>query len=658
MDDIGKGLVLTMKNTQIELLAPAGRWEAMEKVAAAGADAVYLGGKRFNMRLLRPGFNFSDQELHDAMEYLHQQDKRLYITINNLYYDEEIDELSDYLLFLQELGVDALIIQDSAIIKLHQQLGLTVPLHASVQMGLGNSQGVKFFAQNGVSRVILSKNLSLQEIAQIHKETGIAIEYFAHGDLCISHTGQCVMSNIIASKSGNRGICIKPCRWSYTLEGVPDAGNETGYYLAHKDLCLHAHLQELIEAGVSSFKIEGRMREGEFLAFLVGTYRKALDLIIANQEKAQPDQKDVDRLQEKRIRNYTTANLFGRTRTNMVDLSGEREPFFLTTPRLLKRLPECSQARSPGEDYIDLDDINFANVPLELTVKVAHLDALKSLLDVGENRFILGYEYIRQYSAGWNKKQIARLLEQGINQNATIIIETPRIVCGNEISDIEKLLDWMKTKNLTQVLVNDYGSLRLALDKGFIVSGGPGLNLSNSAAVAFLINNGLERITASLELNFSRLQKMLQSVQPVEMLIHGPLCGMISDFCPAYDVAVGSEEVPCTNQCQAQDYALVDEHGQRYPITSDAYCRSYVYYPYHLGLFPYLPQLYAAGLRYLRLDGQYYGTEQLIQTVALYRKAINDLEAGNWQQQDNYLKLLQFHPRGLTAAPYFGNAEG
>ena len=125
-----------MEYSQIELLAPAGRWEAMEKVAAAGADAVYLGGKRFNMRLLRPGFNFSDQELRDAVDYLHQQDKRLYLTINNLYYDEEIEELSDYLLFLEELGVDALIIQDSAIIKLHQQLGLTVPLHASVQIGL------------------------------------------------------------------------------------------------------------------------------------------------------------------------------------------------------------------------------------------------------------------------------------------------------------------------------------------------------------------------------------------------------------------------------------------------------------------------------------------------------------------------------------------
>lgn len=642
-----------MNNSQIELLAPAGRWEAMEKVAAAGADAVYIGGKRFNMRLLRPGFNFSDQELGDAVGYLHQQDKRLYITINNLYYDEEIEELSEYLLFLQELGVDALIIQDSAIIKLYQQLGLTVPLHASVQMGLGNSQAVKFLAENGISRVILSKNLSLQEIAQIYKETGIEIEYFAHGDLCISHTGQCVMSSIIASKSGNRGICVKPCRWPYTLEGVPGAGNEPGYYLAHKDLCLYSHLQELIDAGVSSFKIEGRMREGEFLAFLVGTYRKALDRIIANPEEAQPDQKDVDRLQEKRVRNYTTANLFGRTRINMVDLSGEREPFFPTAPHLLERLQE----RSQGEDYTDFADIKPATAPIELTVKVAHLDALTSLMETGISRFILGYEYIRQHNAGWNKKQITKVLEQGINENATIIIETPRIVCGNEINNIEKLLDWMKAKNLTQVLVNDFGSMRLAQNKGFIVSGGPGLNLSNSAAAAFLINSGLRRITASLELNFSRLQKILQSGQPVEMLVHGPLCGMISDFCPAYDVTVGSEEVPCTNQCQGQDYALVDEHGQRYPITSDAYCRSYVYYPFHLGLFPYLPQLYAAGLRYLRLDGQYYEPEQLLPTVAIYRKAIDDLEAGHWHQKDNYLKLLQLHPQGLTAAPYFGNSE-
>lgn len=636
-----------MNNTQIELLAPAGRWEAMEKVAAAGADAVYLGGKRFNMRLLQPGFNFSDQELRDAVEYLHQQDKRLYLTINNLYYDEEIEELADYLLFLQELGVDALIIQDSAIIKLHQQLGLTVPLHASVQMGLGSTEAVKFFADNGVSRVILSKNLSLQEISQIYKETGIDIEYFAHGDLCISHTGQCMMSNIIASKSGNRGICIKPCRWQYTLEGVPDAGNEPGYYLAHKDLCLHSHLQALVAAGVSSFKIEGRMREGEFLAFLVGIYRKALDRIITNPEDTQPDPEDVKKLQEKRVRNFTTANLFGRTRLNTVDLSGEREPFFSTAPRFLDKLQD--------ENYTDFSEIKPVAGPVAITVKVAHLDALISLMNAGVNRFILGYEYIRQHGAGWNKKQIAKVLEQDIKQDTTIIVETPRIVCGDEISDIEKLLDWMRAQNLTEVLVNDFGSLRLALDKGFTVSGGPGLNLSNSITAAFLRDSGLKRITASLELNFNRLERILQSGQSVEMVVHGPLCGIISDFCPAHIVTGGLEEVNCSGYCQRKDYALVDKHGQRYPITSDARCRNYIYYPYHLCLFSYLPQLYAAGLRYLRLDGQYYEPEQLLPTVAIYRKAINNLEMGVWQQQDNYLKLLQLHPRGLTAAPYFGS---
>lgn len=638
---------MKMNSTQIELLAPAGRWEAMEKVADAGADAVYLGGKRFNMRLLQPGFNFSDQELHDAVEYLHQQDKRLYITINNLYYDEEIEELSDYLLFLQELGVDALIIQDSAIIKIHQQMGLTVPLHASVQMGLGSSQAVKFFADNGVSRVILSKNLSLKEISQIYKETGIDIEYFAHGDLCISHTGQCVMSNIIAAKSGNRGVCIKPCRWQYTLEGVSGAGDEPGYYLAHKDLCLYSHLQALIEAGVRSFKIEGRMREGEFLAFLVEIYRKALDRIIANPENAQPDPEDINKLQEKRVRNFTTANLFGRTRINIVDLGGEREPFFPTAPQPLERLQ--------ADDYSDFSGIKPVAVPVELTVKVAHPDALTSLINAGETRFILGYEYIRQHNAVWNKKQIARVLEQGINQDVTIIIETPRIVCGDEISEIEKLLDWMKASNLTQVLVNDFGSLRLALDKGFTVYGGQGLNLSNSVTAEFLGDSGLKRITASLELNFNRLQRILQSGQPIEMLVHGPLCGIISDFCPAHMVTGGSEEVNCSGYCQGKDYALVDKHGQRYPITSDAHCRSYIYYPYHLSLFSYLPQLYAAGLRYLRLDGQYYETEQLLQTTAIYREAIKDLETGVWQQQDNYLKLLQLYPQGLTSAPYFGS---
>jgi putative protease len=634
-----------MDQRPIELLAPAGKWEALEKVAAAGADAVYLGGKRFNMRLLRTGFNFSDREIQDAVTYLHQQNKRLYITINNLYYDNEIQEMSDYLLFLEELGVDALIIQDIAIIKLHQQLGLTVPLHASVQMGLGTAQALSFLADHGVSRVILSKNLSLQEIAQIHKENNMTIEYFAHGDLCISHTGQCVMSNLIAGESGNRGKCIKPCRWQYTLKGVTSAYNEPLYFLAHKDLCLYSHLQALLEAGVSSFKIEGRMREADYLAFLVGIYRNALDCILEDRADAKDSTGDVIKLEEKRVRDFSTGNLFGRSGLESIGLKGDREPFFPTRAHLLDRLQP--------EDYSESADNRVSNASgMEISVKVAGMEMLNALNDTGVNRFILGYEHIRQYQAGWNKKSIAKALDQAREKNLELVIETPRIVCGNEFIDIENLFAWMKSHGLTTVVVNDYGSLNLARNKGLRICGGPGLNLSNQVAVRFLKDNGLERITASLELDFTQLEAIRQSEPDIEVMVHGPLCGMVSDFCPAGAVS-GEMAGNCSIHCLQDGYALLDEYGQHYYICSDTRCRSYIYYPYDLCLFSYLPQIAAAGMKYLRLDGQYYEIPQLVKTVSIYRQGIDDLEAGQWQQKNNYLKLLQLYPRGLTAVPYF-----
>lgn len=634
-----------MDKKNIELLAPAGKWEALEKVAAAGADAVYLGGKRFNMRLLRPGFNFSDQELEDAVSYLHQQDKRLYITVNNMYYDEEIKGLADYLLFLEELGVDALIIQDSAILKLYQQLGLTLPLHASVQMGLGSAEALEFLAANGVSQVILSKNLSLQEISQIHETHPMTIEYFAHGDLCISHTGKCLLSSLITGESGNRGICIKPCRWQYTMDGIISDHNERAYYLAHKDLCLYSHLKALAEAGVSSFKIEGRMREGDYLAFLVGIYRKALDRVIENQEDNQAAQEDAQKLVEKRVRDFSTASLFGRTGLESIGLSGEREPFFLTSARSLDKL-------KPG-DYIEPGKIAAGDAKsVEISVKAANPEMFESLLDLGVNRVILGYEYIRQYRAGWNKAGIEKALEQTKDKAIGLVVETPRIVNTVEIEQIAKLLDWVKNRPRLEIMVNDYGSLGLALNKGLNVSAGPGLNICNSTAADFFRGKGLKRLTASMELDFSKLETILNSGSDIELMVHGPLYGLVTDFCPARAVA-GVEESNCQEACRAEDYALVDEYGQHYYIRSDAQCRNYIYYPYDLCLFSYLPILYSAGLRHLRIDGQYYNSEQVLATVSVYREAMDKIVQGNWQERDNYIKLLQLYPSGLTAVPYF-----
>lgn len=636
-----------MDKKRIELLAPAGKWEALEKVAAAGADAVYLGGKRFNMRLLRPDFNFSDRELQDAANYLHQQNKRLYITVNNIYYDEEIRGLADYLLFLEEIGVDALIIQDSAVLQLHRQLGLTLPLHASVQMGLSSAEALEFLAANGASQAILSKNLSLQEISQIHENNPMTIEFFAHGDLCISHAGKCLLSSLIAGESGNRGLCIKPCRWQYRLQGIPAASNEPRYYLAHKDLCLYPYLKVLVKAGVTSFKIEGRMREGDYLAFLVDIYRKALDRIIENREDSQAGQKDEEKLVVKRIRDFSTASLFGRTGLKSVGLSGEREPFFPTSARKLDRLGI--------DDYMEPDKIVAGDgEPAAISVKVADLEMLELLLHMGVDRIILGYEYIRQYRAGWNKAGIEQALERTEGQPVSLVVETPRVINVSEMGHIERLLDWIRERPRLEVMVNEYGSLGLALRKCLTVSAGPGLNVSNSTAADFFRSKGVKRLTASTELDYAKLKSILASGTDIELMVHGPLYGMVTDFCPAR-AATEEEQENCREECRAEAYALMDEHGQHYRIRSDAQCRNYMYYPYDLCLFSYLPWLYHAGLRYLRIDGQYYAPEQLTATVALYREAMDKMAQGIWQEGDNYIKLLHLYPGGLTAAPYFRN---
>jgi U32 family peptidase len=201
-----------MSFQELELLAPAGKMEVLQQVVAAGADAVYLGGKRFNMRALKNDFNFTDEEIRSAVEFTHQRGRKIYITINNLYDSSEMNDIVDYLLFLKETGVDALIVQDLGIVDLCSQMGLDMPLHASVQMGIANLEAVKVLETQGFTRVILSKNVSLNEIREISAGTGLGIEYFVHGDLCISHTGQCYMSSFVSGKSGNQGKCQKPCR--------------------------------------------------------------------------------------------------------------------------------------------------------------------------------------------------------------------------------------------------------------------------------------------------------------------------------------------------------------------------------------------------------------------------------------------------------------
>ncbi|HWP98037.1 MAG TPA: U32 family peptidase [Syntrophomonadaceae bacterium] len=633
-----------MPESFVELLAPAGKWEVLEAVVAAGADAVYLGGKGFNMRLLKPEYNFSDQELERAVQYMHQRRKKLYITVNNLYLPEELVGLKEYLLFLQEIGVDALIVQDLGLVRLHKELNLHVPLHASVQMGVANSAAARFFEEIGFSRVILSKNLTLEEIQAIHSSTTLGIEFFAHGDLCVSHAGQCYMSSFLKGESGNRGRCVKPCRWSYRLHGSGDE-QKFLYHLAYKDLCVINDLPAMIHAGVSSLKIEGRMRPADYLSHLVGAYRHALDSA-QDRKSAHPGQEqDMVQLRARRIRDFTNGNLSGPPGADATDPSGVREPFFVSQAFPASRLAK-------GENT-GIKPVEAQQSPVQLSVKVGDLESLAALGTMGVKQIILPGENFRQSPFQWGSENREKAIARAHDMGMRVFMESPRIIGETDLARFRQDLNSLRGR-LDGIVANDWGSMVEARETGYIVHGGYGLNLLNQEAASLLLELGVSRVSASLELGPQALQELAETGLDIEALVHGPLCGMVSDICPARSAEVlaeGDAEVGCQASCVHQDYYLEDGCGQHDRLFSDDRCRTYVYFPYDLCNLSLLPSLIKAGLRYVRIDGELYSHEILIEIVKIYQKALENLANGLWAEDDYLNELLCLCPAGLTVLP-------
>lgn len=307
-----------MKTQKIELLAPAGSWEALEAAVNAGADAVYMGGKAFGAR--QYASNFDREEMAKAVYFAHMHRVRLYITVNTLVDDSEIAELADYLLFLNNVGVDGIIVQDMGVIRLARRIVPDLPLHASTQMTVTNSSGVKFTADAGMERAVLARELSLPEI-KAACDTGIEIETFIHGALCVCYSGQCLMSSLIGGRSGNRGRCAQPCRLPYKLvnsEGKDMlSGADAGQYLlSPKDMNTLSVLPQLIEAGVTSYKIEGRMKRPEYVAVVVDAYRRAIDSYLNGVYHV--PQEDFDNIEQIFNRDFTTAYLTHRPGREMM----------------------------------------------------------------------------------------------------------------------------------------------------------------------------------------------------------------------------------------------------------------------------------------------------------------------------------------------------
>lgn len=271
-----------MLKNRIELLAPAGSFEAMQAAVQNGANAVYLSGKKFGARAFAA--NFDNKELKRTVEYCHLRDVRVYVTVNTLYYDEEFNELEEYILYLSSINVDAVIVQDLGLMNILRNHYPDMEIHMSTQTSVHTLEGVKYFENLGVSRVVLARENNINEIREICANTSIDIEVFVHGALCVSCSGQCLMSSMIAKRSGNRGECGQPCRLSYSLKEDLRTITKSDYLISPRDLCSIEYIGQLIEAGIYSFKIEGRMKSPSYVASVTKQYRKAIDAYFDNIE--------------------------------------------------------------------------------------------------------------------------------------------------------------------------------------------------------------------------------------------------------------------------------------------------------------------------------------------------------------------------------------
>ncbi|GAA0123933.1 U32 family peptidase [Clostridium faecium] len=267
---------------KIELLAPGGSMESLYAAVLSGCDAIYMGGSKFSARAYAN--NFDDEKLKEAVDYCHIYNVKVYLAVNTLIKEFEFEEAIEYVKFLYEVGVDALIIQDLGLFYAIKKLLPDFEVHASTQMTIHNGEAALFFKNLGFKRIVLSRELSLKEIEYISKNLGIETEIFIHGALCVSYSGQCLMSSIIGGRSGNRGRCAQPCRLPYTLINKVSKETREGYLLSPKDICTFEDIKKIIESGTSSLKIEGRMKRPEYVAGVVSSYKKAVDAYYGNND--------------------------------------------------------------------------------------------------------------------------------------------------------------------------------------------------------------------------------------------------------------------------------------------------------------------------------------------------------------------------------------
>jgi U32 family peptidase len=309
---------------KVELLAPAGNLEKLKMALLYGADAVYIGGEEYSLRASSDNFSTADMKL--GIEFAHSRGKKVYLTMNIIPHNEDLREMPEYVKQVTELGVDSILLSDPGVYSIVKEVSPHMEIHLSTQANNTNWRSARFWYEHGVSRVVLARELSFEEIKEIREKTpsNLEFEIFIHGAMCISYSGRCLLSNYMTGRDSNMGQCAHPCRWKYQLveekrpgEYMPVYENERGTFIYNsKDLCLIEYIPEIISSDVASLKIEGRMKSSFYVATVVKAYREAIDSFYNDPANYKFNPKWVDEISKASHREYTTGFFFNKPTCN------------------------------------------------------------------------------------------------------------------------------------------------------------------------------------------------------------------------------------------------------------------------------------------------------------------------------------------------------
>lgn len=633
---------MLLNKKSVELLAPAGNWETLVAAIDAGADAIYLGGKHFNMRMLKSDANFDNEMLKKAVEYAHAHGVMLYITINNLISDEEIPELEEYLTYLNEIQPDAILIQDLAVAQIVKKLGLNITMHASIMMNSHNNAAIKKLKEYGIRRVVVSREMSLKELSELKAvDSDFELEYFVHGDMCISESGQCIHSGVLFANSSNRGRCMKACRWPYKIideqTGQEQETTTDGdYRLALKDMCMYRNIPDLIQAGIYSFKIEGRMRSADFVANIVSIYRRAIDNYVADPAGYHVNEEDWKNLFENRVRDYSTCFAMDKPDSRAIGYTGKREPRFFSYA--------AKEADLDCEWLNDLEAIKTADNKPKLSVKAATLAHAREALANGANILYVAGEVYRPHTP-WTLGDIKTVLQEAHNVGAKVIVNTPRTTLKDQCSELEQLCHDLNEIKPDGIMVGNLGAATIVRELTDLpIYADHSFNVFNHVATEFLQENGIVNATASYELPYAQVKTLVESSKlPMTITVHGNVEAMISDTnIPALNLKYD----PLTNpEFNDKHFALLDTVGGKHSMRVDQFGRIHILFTNDLCLLPYIDKLMGADT--LRIEAQDYTPEITGMLTKIYRDAID-----NGKNNDMIEKIKEVSPRPVGIGVY------